>query len=389
MAATHARSFAAIRGVSLAACCDIDEKRAQAFARRWRFPRWYVGLPGDAGGENRWTRLHCHDRCHARSRLPRCHSLRAAVLCEKPLATTLADARKMRDAAAARRGHLHGQLQLPQLGGRAGAAALVRGGGVGRVMHVEASYLQSWLAQDAWGDWRTNPTFTWRLSRRHGSGGVLGDIGCHIYDLVGLLCGDIREISCKLSTFSKGVKGNRIGPYVLDANDSFVSTIGLAAGGIGTVHATRWATGHLNSIRVRVYGDEGAVEVDLDRDPGATVWCRERRRVRTAAWRVVPCKPVPSQYERFITSVRTGKNDVSDFDNGLRVQAYLDASEPVCRNGPARDHQALSVTPRPGRPARAPSPGGSRWHRRTGRCRHPFPAPGFPFSPARPSPGRA
>jgi len=210
--------------------------------------------------------------------------------------------------------------------GAQAAAQLIKAGGIGRVMHVEASYLQSWLVQDTWGDWRTTPTFAWRLSTRHGSAGTLGDTGCHIYDLVGLLCGDIREISCILRTFSKGVKGNRIGQYVLDANDSFVSAIELAAGGIGTVHATRWATGHHNSLRVRVYGDEGAVEVDLDRDPSSYRLVKGKKAARAAQWRVIPCKRTPTQYERFIASIRTGKSDPSDFRNGAKVQAYLQAS---------------------------------------------------------------
>ena len=99
---------------------------------------------------------------------------------------------------------------------------------------------------------------TWRLSSKHGSAGDLGDIGCHIYDMTTLLCGDIAEINCQLRTFDKGVPGNQLGEYVLDANDSFVSIVSFANGGLGTIHSSRWATGQANSLRVRVYGDEGA-----------------------------------------------------------------------------------------------------------------------------------
>ena len=55
-------------------------------------------------------------------------------------------------------------------------------GAAGSYLHVEANYLQSWLLQDNWGDWRKTPGFLWRLSSRHGSKGVLGDIGVHIVD---------------------------------------------------------------------------------------------------------------------------------------------------------------------------------------------------------------
>jgi predicted dehydrogenase len=247
-------------------------------------------------------------------------------MCEKPLATSLADARKMRDAARKRGVVTVVNFSYRNSSGAQAAAKLIASGGIGRVMHLEASYLQSWLVQDAWSDWRTNPSMTWRLSTRHGSAGTLGDIGCHIYDLATLLAGDIAEIDCRLGTFPKGIRGNRIGPYVLDANDSFVSTVALAGGGLGTVHATRWATGHHNSLRVRVFGDEGAVLVDLDRAYDRYWIVRGRKAMREALWKEVHAAPTPSQYERFIKSVRAGVADVCDFARGTTVQAYLDAS---------------------------------------------------------------
>jgi predicted dehydrogenase len=326
MAGTHAQSFAPMKGVALSACCDVDEKKAREFAHTWNIPRWYVDYDDLLGSEKLDAVSNVTvDIMHAPISLAAIAG-GLAVLCEKPLATTLADARRMRDAAARHGVVTHVNFSYRNSSGAQAAAGLIQGGGIGRILHVEASYLQSWLAQDAWGDWRTNPTFTWRLSRAHGSTGVLGDIGCHIYDLTAFLCGDISEISCTLKTFGKGVKSNRIGPYVLDANDSFISSVVFAGGGVGTVHATRWATGHLNSLRVRVYGDEGAVELDLDRSPEHYRSCRGAGSVRKAQWKEARGKAVPSQYERFIRAIRSGRSDVCDFANGARVQAYLDAS---------------------------------------------------------------
>jgi predicted dehydrogenase len=326
MAATHAQSFALMKGVVLSACCDVDEKKARAFARAWTIPRWYVDYDDMLGSEKLDAVSNVTvDIMHAPISLAAI-ARRLAVLCEKPLATTLADARRMRDAAARRGVVTHVNFSYRNSSGAQAAAGLIQAGGIGRVLHVEASYLQSWLVQNAWGDWRTNPTFTWRLSRAHGSAGVLGDVGCHIYDLAAFLCGDISEISCTLKTFDKGVKGNRLGPYVLDANDSFISSVTFAGGGIGTVHASRWATGQMNSLRVRVFGDQGAVELDLDRSPEHYRSCTGAGRIRAAQWKEARGKATPNQYERFIRAIRSGKSDVSDFANGARVQAYLDAS---------------------------------------------------------------
>jgi predicted dehydrogenase len=326
MAANHAEAFPGIRGVKVAACCDLDASRAQEFAARWKIPRWYADPRQLLEAETLdGVSVVTPDASHAAVTLAAIEG-GLAVLCEKPLATSLADARRMRDAARARGVVTHVNFSYRNAPCVQEAAVFIRGGGIGRVLHVEASYLQSWLVQDTWGDWRTSDTFTWRLSRRHGSAGTLGDVGCHIYDLTAFLCGRIEEIACRLATFDKGVSGSRIGPYVLDANDSFVSTVRFHGGGVGTVHATRWATGQLNSLKVRVYGDEGAVDVDLDRSTAAYLLARPRVPRRPAAWRPVKARPCPTQYERFVAAIRRGKSDESDFDNGTVVQACLEAS---------------------------------------------------------------
>jgi predicted dehydrogenase len=326
MAHSHARNLSVIKGVTLTSCCDLDETRVRAFASRWKIPRWYTDYREmlsaeklDAVSNVTW------DSSHA----PVSLGVIAAgipVHCEKPLATTLADARKMRDAARARGLVTQVDFSYRDSCAAQAAARLIREGGIGRVLHVESSYLQSWLVQPAWGDWRTEKSMTWRLSTRHGSLGALGDVGVHIYDLTAFLCGDITEVTSSLVTFDKGIRGNRVGPYVLDANDSFVSTVRFAGGGLGTVHATRWASGQLNSLRVRVFGDEGAVDVDLDRSYSLYRLCRGQKALRAQEWKDVKCPRTPTQFERFVTAVRTGKSDVSDFANGARVQAYLEAS---------------------------------------------------------------
>ena len=333
MAASHAENYQGIRGVKLAACCDLEADRVRKFAARFKIPRTYTDPAALLDSEELdAVSVVTPDASHAAMSLAAIqHGL--AVLCEKPLATRLADARRMREAARARGVVTHVNFSYRNAACVQAAAARIRKGDIGRVLHVEASYLQSWLVQDTWGDWRTADTFTWRLSRRHGSAGTLGDIGCHVYDLAAFLCGPIQEISCRLATFDKGVPAEQIGPYVLDANDSFVSTVRFQGGGVGTVHATRWATGHLNSLRIRVYGDEAAVDVDLDRSTTSYLLARPPAARRMASWKPVKAPPCPTQYQRFVAAVRRGTSDESDFANGLAVQAYLDASFMSDRRG--------------------------------------------------------
>ena len=133
------------------------------------------------------------------------------VLCEKPLAENYFKAKEMADAA-----EQAGIINMVNLTYRNVAALqkareLVLAGACGEIRHVEASYLQSWLVSKFWGDWRTDPKWLWRLSRGHGSNGVLGDVGIHILDFASYGAGlDIDHVFCRLKTFDKA-PGNRIG----------------------------------------------------------------------------------------------------------------------------------------------------------------------------------
>ena len=84
------------------------------------------------------------------------------------------------------------------------AAQMMRDGAIGAVRHFEASYLQSWLTQPAWGEWSTEPQWLWRLSTKHGSKGVLGDVGIHILDFASYVA-DQNPVSvhCRMRAFGK------------------------------------------------------------------------------------------------------------------------------------------------------------------------------------------
>ncbi|NLW49722.1 MAG: Gfo/Idh/MocA family oxidoreductase [Candidatus Brocadiaceae bacterium] len=323
MANTHARAYADIKGCKLVAACDVVPERARAFAERHGMPHAFSNLD-EMLAEVEFDALSnvTSDAAHAPVSL-RAIAAGRHVLCEKPLATNYPDARRM--AAAAKR---KGVVSMVNFSYRNSAAIhrahdMIRRGDIGRVMHVEASYLQSWLTSSHWGDWRSGSAWLWRLSTAHGSKGVLGDIGVHIIDFASYAAGDIRSVNCRLKTFPKA-RGDRIGEYRLDANDSAVITVETADGAIGTIHTTRWATGHKNSLLLRVYGEEGGIIVDLDRSYTELQVCRGRN-IRTQEWSTVRCAATPTIYQRFIKSIRTGVNDQPDFARGAAVQKVLDA----------------------------------------------------------------
>lgn len=323
MAHQHAKEFSAIRGCKLVAACDIVRERADAFASKHGIREVYSDVD-ELLAQSKFDAVSVvtTDDAHAPVSL-KAIAKGKHVLCEKPLATNYNDAKSMADAA-----RQAGVINMVNLSYRNAAAIqkahqLMQQGVIGKVMHVEASYLQGWLSSTYWGDWRSGTGMLWRLSTAHGSLGVLGDIGVHIIDFATYAAGDIQSVNCRLKTFPK-VEGDRLGDYVLDANDLAVITIEMIGGAIGTIHTSRWATGQRNSLRLRIYGDEGALVVDLDQSWNSLQICRGKD-VDKAVWKTLACGKTPNIYQRFIKSIRTGENDQPDFGRGATVQKVMDA----------------------------------------------------------------
>ncbi len=248
------------------------------------------------------------------------------VLCEKPLATGHADAREMAEAAT-RAGVVNMvNLTYRRVPALIEAQRLIAAGAIGEVRHFEAAYLQSWLTQPAWGDWRTQDQWLWRLSSAHGSAGVLGDIGVHILDFLTFAAGlEARDISCTLTTFDKA-PGGKIGAYTLDANDSFAMTLGLENGASGVVHASRFASGHFNDLSLRIYGTNGGLDVRSDQNGSHLRGCLGDD-LTSATWTPLPAPSVPENYARFIDAIRSGTMVQPDFHRGAALQGLLDLAQ--------------------------------------------------------------
>ncbi|HVY21592.1 MAG TPA: Gfo/Idh/MocA family oxidoreductase [Bauldia sp.] len=324
MAAAHAANFKAIKGVKLVAAVETNAERRAAFAAEHKITNVFADL--DAAikwGEFDAAANVTPDAVH----YPTTMKLIAAgkhVFCEKPLATDYPHAKKMTKAA-----EKAGLINMVNLTYRSSPAvhkarAMATSGQLGTVRHFEASYRQSWLVSRAWGDWRTEDRWLWRLSTEHGSKGVVGDVGVHIIDFATFAAGsDIAAMAPMVRTFHKAPK-DKIGKYKLDANDSFAMTAELENGALGFIQATRFATGYLNDLDVTLFGDKGAVKVHTDGKNSSLQACAGAD-IETATWREVKCPPVPSTYQRFATAVASGVNGDPSFRRAADVQKVLDA----------------------------------------------------------------
>lgn len=324
MANWHARYFQKTRGCRLVACVDIDPKRLRKFSEAYHIPESFASTTDLlANAEIDAVAIVTPDPYHKEIALE-CIAAGKHILCEKPLALDYPDAKAMADAA-----EKAGVINQVHFTYRNWAPLqritdIVQSGKIGEVRHVEASYHQSWLVSKQWGDWRTSDNWLWRLSTQHGSKGTLGDVGVHILDFATYPVGPIKEISCKLKTFKKAPR-NRIGRYRLDANDSAVLTVEFANGALGSIQTTRWMTGHLNRLFLKIAGTKGSVCFDSRLSETAYQICTGTD-IESDTWQSIEAKGTPHIHQRFIKSIRTGQPDQPDFARGAEIQKLLDAS---------------------------------------------------------------
>ncbi|WP_372434230.1 Gfo/Idh/MocA family protein [Micromonospora luteifusca] len=281
------------------------------------------------------------------------------VLCEKPLANTVAEARAMTAAADAARAT--GVRSMCGFNYRRVPAVtmmrqMVADGRLGVIRHVRAVYLQDWIV---------DPQFplVWRLQKDRAGSGALGDIGAHIIDLTQFVTGQrISGVSAVTETFIKerplpagssglaatvdggsSADGNGTGPVTVD--DAAVFVARLDGGALATYEASRFATGRKNALRVEINGSLGSVVFDLERLNELEFYDATRPTVEQGFNRILVTEgehPYMSAwwppghiigYEHsfthemrdFIEAVATGVDPTPSFADALQVQLVLDA----------------------------------------------------------------
>src|SRR6478752_8197092 len=194
------------------------------------------------------------------------------VLCEKPLANSVAEAETMVAAAAAAPGR---QAMVGFTYRRTPAVALARemvaDGTIGTVRQVRAQYLQDWLSDE-------NAPLTWGTDKEKAGSGALGDIGAHIIDAIEFVTDQrLTGVSGRLETFvSKrplaaeggggtglgGAAGSGFGPVTVDDAAVFFGT--LDSGALASFEASRFALGRKNAMRFEINGSKGSLAFDFE-----------------------------------------------------------------------------------------------------------------------------
>ncbi|MET8912082.1 Gfo/Idh/MocA family oxidoreductase [Micromonospora sp. NPDC004551] len=277
------------------------------------------------------------------------------VLCEKPLANTVEEARQM--TAAAARAQAAGVRAMCGFNYRRVPAVtlmrqLVAGGRLGEIRHVRAVYLQDWIV---------DPQFplVWRLQKDRAGSGALGDIGAHIIDLTQYVTGQlITGVSAVTETFVKErplpagssglaaqADGNGRATGRVTVDDAAVFVARLDGGALATYEATRFATGRKNALRVEINGSLGSVVFDLERLNELEFLDATRPAAEQGFSRILVTEPehpylsawwppghiigyehsFTHQMRDFVEAVATGVDPAPSFADALQVQLVLDA----------------------------------------------------------------
>ena len=250
-----------------------DEKTLREFAARWGWQNcstnWKktVHSPDidlvDVGTPN-----HLHELMAVEALAAGKH-----VSCEKPLARTLDEARRMAQAARKAKGKTFVWYNYRRCPAIAFAYMLAREGRLGDIRHVRASYLQDWA--DA------SIPLIWRFDKNIAGSGSNGDLLAHTIDAVRFVTGEeITEISgAIMETFVKerivqssgpgggiaaGIKGGgKKGKVKVD--DAVLFLARMSGGGVASFEATRMATGNQNRNGFEINGTKGAVRFNFER----------------------------------------------------------------------------------------------------------------------------
>jgi len=244
----------------LVAICGRTEKAVAEAAKRFGFETYYTDWRKVITDD----RIELVDNClpnnmHAE---PSIAAVEAGknILCEKPLAATLEDARAVYEAAERAGVKNMTAFNYRFVPAIRLAKKLIDEGYIGKILQYRAVYLQEWIM---------DPDFplVWRLRRSVAGSGALGDLGAHIIDLARFLVGEVSSVCGLTETFIKErpLPENPEEKGKVDVDDVFIAMARFKNGAIGSFEASRFCAGRKNYQRIEIHGTEGSILFNLER----------------------------------------------------------------------------------------------------------------------------
>jgi predicted dehydrogenase len=264
------------------------------------------------------------------------------IYCDKPLVAHWSEAEEVRAALGGYRGVAQMTFQNRFFPSTMRARQLVQEGRLGQVLAFRAAYLHGGSADPA-------APLKWKLTAAAG-GGVIADLATHALDLVDWLIGPFGSVMAATQTAwpERPEPGDPSRRAPVDAEDAVLLLARMRSGAMGTLEATKLASGAEDELRVEIHGSRGAVRFD-GTDPhhlefhDAAVSDAPQGGLR--GWTRIDCGqryPAPSAgfptpkasigwlrshvacLTAFLSAVAAGRPAEPGLEQGLRVQWLMD-----------------------------------------------------------------
>ena len=256
----HMRGYREAKDVELLACCDCIEKRAKTFAEEWGFRKHYRDYHEMLAREDLDVLSVCTpNRVHLD---PTLAALRKGihVLCEKPIAVSAREARRMVDAARRSTGILTIGHNLRFETKNSQLKKLIDAGELGEIYYGRCHTLRR-AGIPGWGEFH---------KKEVSAGGPLIDIGVHGLDLILWFMGFPGVATVSGAAYTRfgndphqdHVWGGRLNPKDFNVEDFASGFVRLKNGATLSIESS-WA-GHIekDSFQQTVLGDRGGAQTD-------------------------------------------------------------------------------------------------------------------------------
>ena len=241
--------------------CSRNKEKLDAFADQWRYESvetdWKVAVQRED--------IDAVDICtpndtHAEIAIAAARAGKM-VLCEKPLARTLAEAKNMVEAIAATGVMNTVWYNYRRLPAVTLAKQIVTSGKLGKIFHYRANFLQDWTIN---ADLPQGGTGLWRLDADAAGSGVTGDLLAHCIDTAMWLNGAITDVSAMTETFVKQRLHQLTGKVQkVTIDDACIFHCHFENGSLGLFESTRYARGHKALYTFEINGEHASIRWDL------------------------------------------------------------------------------------------------------------------------------
>ncbi|HOE70289.1 MAG TPA: Gfo/Idh/MocA family oxidoreductase [Brevefilum sp.] len=250
------------------------------------------------------------------------------IYCEKPLTKTIEEAKALYDASLSNEVFVQMGFQMRFGSAIKEAKKIISNGGLGELYSFRCNYQHSGYEDPL-------RPISWRLDGSKTGGGALYDLGSHAIDMIMFLLGDISSVVAKQETYikSRPLSKNNNELQKVNVDDITFSLAEMKSGVIGSLEATRLATGLRQGPEIVIHGSLGTIKLNGYTNPHVLeiYWKKPKELISKSGFENIIFDngaPIPLEVastKSFLDNLHGVKNDAPTIEEGYKVQEVLAA----------------------------------------------------------------